>query len=101
MVPLTNPVQLSKVISDTKHGPEINNSFTDFIGQLIRDPQSSLLAPFLFNIYIWDLFFFMEEENVTSYADNTTRYSKSKNVTVLNEIKISEGKLQLVSTELY
>ena len=54
--------------------------------------QGSVLGPLLFNIYICDLFFFVEEDNVTSYADDTTPYSNGKNVvTVLENIE-TKGK---------
>ena len=52
----------------------------------------SILGPLLFIIYTCDLLFFIEEENVTSYADRTTPYSNDKNVaTVLENIE-TKGK---------
>ena len=79
-------------LTDRKHRTKVNNSFSDFIDLLLGVPQGSILGPLLFNIYICDLFFFFEEDNVTSYADDTTPYSNGKNVvTVLENIE-TKGK---------
>ena len=79
-------------LTDRKHRTKVNNSFSDFIDLLLGVPQGSILGPLLFNIYICDLFFFVEEDNVTSYADDTTPYSNGKNVvTVLENIE-TKGK---------
>ena len=54
--------------------------------------QERALRLDLFIIYIRNLLFFIEEENVTSYADHTTPYSNGKNVaTVLENIE-TKGK---------
>ena len=34
----------------------------------------------LFNIYINDIFYFVKEENVTNYADDTTPNNTDKNI---------------------
>ena len=75
-------------LADRKHRTKVNNSFSDFIDLLLGVPQGSILSPLLFNIYICDLFFFVEEDNVTSYADDTTVVTV---VTVLENIE-TKGK---------
>ena len=54
--------------------------------------QGSILGPLLFNIYICNLFFFVEEDNVTSYANDTTPYSNGKNVVMVLENIETKGK---------
>ena len=79
-------------LTDRKHRTKVNDSLSCFIGLLLGVPQSSVLGPLLSKIYIYNLFFFLEEENVTSYADDTSPNSNGKNVvTVLKNIE-TKGK---------
>ena len=47
------------------HRTEMNNSHSLFLDLLIGVPPGSILGALLFNIYICDVFFFIEEEIVT------------------------------------
>ena len=78
--------------ADRKHRTKVNNPFSDFIDLLLGVPYGSILGPLLFNIYICNLFLFVEEDNGTSYTDDTTPYSSGKNAaTVLENIE-TKGK---------
>ena len=81
-------------LKDRKHRAKVNNSFSDFIDLLLRVLQGSILGPLWFNIYICDLFFFVEGDNVISYNDDATPYSNGKNVvTVLKDIETKRKKV--------
>ena len=67
---------LYNYLTDRKHGTKVTDSFSDFIDLFL----SWILGPLLFSIYIWNLFFFVEKDNVTSYADDTTPHSNGKNI---------------------
>ena len=79
-------------LTDREHRTEVNDLFSDFIDLLLGVPQVSILEPLLFNIYICNLFFFVEEDNVTSYANDTTPYSNGKNVVMVLENIETKGK---------
>ena len=42
-------------------------------------PQGSIIDPLLFNIHLYNLFYFLEDFDIASYADDTTLYTTEKN----------------------
>ena len=53
-------------------------------------PQGSTLGRLLFNIHLCDLFYFLENTDIASYADDNTLYSAQKNrETIINTIETS------------
>ena len=83
---------INSYLTDRKHRTKINSS--SVLDLLTGVHQGSILGPLLFNICISDLSLFLDDDNVTSYADDTTPYAmKQKNLQVLKEIEDQAGRV--------
>ena len=63
---------LIKGLSNRKQQVKINDSFSSRSEILFSVPQGSILGPLLFNIFICDKFYFMEDYEIANYADDST-----------------------------
>ena len=65
---------IQSYLSQRWHRTKINTSFSTWKELLTGVPQGSILGPLLFNIYINDLFFILDETDKCNYADDTCLY---------------------------
>ena len=73
---------------------KINNNLSNWYNVNTGVPQGSIFAPFIFNIYIYDMFYLVKYENLTNFADDNTPY------VISNDIDEIISKLETGSTIL-
>ena len=87
----TNVLKLiHSCLSNRKQIMKVNSAYNIWKVIFYGVPQGSILGPLLFNIHLCDLFYFLENTDIASYADDNTLYSAQKNrETVINTIETS------------
>ena len=61
-------------LSNRKQRTTTNSEFSSWEEILFGIPQGSILGPLLFNIFLCDLFFIMNDVEFASYADDYTPF---------------------------
>ena len=69
-----------------KQNVKINNIFSSFQVLLSGVPQGSILGPILFNIFMNDLFLWIDEASLHNFADDNTLSAFAKSIQVLISI---------------
>ena len=66
-------------LSNRKQRVKINSVYSIWKDISYGVPQGSIFGPLLFNMHLCDLFCFLENTDIASYADDNTLYSAQKN----------------------
>ena len=92
----TSTEYLKDYLSHRKQKIKINKTFSNWTNILHGVPQGPILGPLLFNVFLCDLFLFIPNIELVSYADDTTPFAVgSSELEVINEIKTAVESLTL------
>ena len=72
-------------LKERKQRVKINSSFSSYLDIFLGVPQGLILGPLLFNLFLCDIFLFVEEADIMSYADDNIPYVCSKKIDVTLE----------------
>ena len=81
---------ISNYLLHWKQRTNIGSSYSDLYEIVRGVPEGSILekVPLLFNIFIKDLFLFIDKTNICNFADDTTIYNCNNNLqTILKNLK--------------
>ena len=67
-------------LSLRRHRTKVGSSYSKWSEICRGIPQGSILGPLLFNIFINDIFFFVEKSVICKFADDNTVYSCGKDL---------------------
>ena len=71
---------INDYLSYRKQRTKIGNTYSTWLDIILGVPQRSILGPLLFNVFLVDLFFTVNDNDIASYADKNTPYMIADNV---------------------
>ena len=76
---------LLSYLSNRQQRTKVNSSYNDSYDIIRGAPKGSILGPLLFNLFINDLFLFLERTNICNFADDSTIYRCDSELEIILE----------------
>ena len=67
-------------LSNRKQRTKINSTYSSLLEIIFGIPQGSILGPLLFNIFLIEIFFIIEDTDIASFANDNTPYVIADNI---------------------
>ena len=71
---------INDYLSNRKQRTKIDNTYSTWLDIIFGVQQGSILGPLLFNVFLVDLFFTVNDIDIASYVDDNTPYMIADNV---------------------
>ena len=86
---------LQDYLSNQTQRVKLDSTLSSWLKILLGVPQSSILGPLFFNIFLNDMLWFIEKTDICNFADDNTIYSCAKSVNDVIENLQSDLKIAL------
>ena len=84
---------IQNYLKGRKQRTKFNGSFSSKLDLKFGVPQESILGPLLFNLFLNDMFYFINDTKMANYADDNTVYTIKNNIGDLSKTLENETSL--------
>ena len=82
---------VNNYLYNRKQRTKIGEDYSSWSDTILGVHQESILGPLIFNIYINDIFYFIEETTITNYAEDNTPYTCDKSIALVTSRLENDG----------